>query len=64
MFRSAEDRLFLALALFGSLFALATPAAASAGPMVLPGLPLMSAAPLLVGGAFGLALSVYRRDRD
>ena len=64
MLRSAENRLFLALALFGTLFALATPAAASAAPMVLPGLPLLSAAPLVVAGAFGLALSIYRRDRD
>ncbi|MCU0909076.1 MAG: hypothetical protein MUF73_16945 [Rhodobacteraceae bacterium] len=60
--RSADDRLCLALAVVGALFALATPAAAAPGQaMLLPGLPLLSAAPLVVAGAIGLALSVYRR---
>jgi hypothetical protein len=63
MLRSAEDRLFVALAVIGALFALATPAAAApAGAMLLPGLPLLSAAPLVVAGALGLALSLHRRD--
>lgn len=62
MFRSANDRLFLALAVFGALFAIATPAAAApGGAMLLPGLPLLSAAPLVVAGVLGLALSLYRR---
>jgi hypothetical protein len=63
MLRSAEDRLFVALAVIGALFALASPAAASpGGAMLLPGLPLLSAAPLVVAGAVGLGLSLYRRD--
>ncbi len=65
MLRTPTDRTLIALALFGALFALATPAtAAPGGAMLLPGLPLMSTAPLVLAGIVGLALSLRRVDRD
>jgi hypothetical protein len=55
------DRLVLALALIGALFALATPAAAAPSSLMLAqGLPLVSATPLVLAGFPGLALSIRR----